>query len=91
LCGYCKCSHIDEYAALSKTPLALADGLMLVFQHPVRSAHRRPIQPIDDTNDKKVALKLQWISGAMPCAGRSPSLDRIGPAGSGGRIMLEFS
>jgi len=23
-----------EYAALSKTPRALADGLMLVFQHP---------------------------------------------------------
>jgi hypothetical protein len=23
-----------EYAALSKTPHALADGLMLVFQHP---------------------------------------------------------
>jgi hypothetical protein len=23
------------YAALSKTPRALADGLMLVFQHPV--------------------------------------------------------
>jgi hypothetical protein len=34
LCGFCKCSHIDEYAALSKTPHALADGLMLVFQHP---------------------------------------------------------
>jgi hypothetical protein len=59
LCGFCKCSHINEYAALSKTPHALADGLMLVFQHPVRSAHRRPIQPIDDANDKKVALKLQ--------------------------------
>jgi hypothetical protein len=24
------------YAALSKTPHALADGLMLVFQHPVK-------------------------------------------------------
>jgi hypothetical protein len=58
LCGFCKCSHINEYAALSKTPHALADGL-LVFQHPVRSAHRRPIQPIYDVNDKKVALKLQ--------------------------------
>jgi len=34
--GFCKCSHIIEYAALSKTPRALADGLMLVFQHPVR-------------------------------------------------------
>jgi hypothetical protein len=34
LCGFCKCSHILEYAALSKTPHALADGLMLVFKHP---------------------------------------------------------
>ncbi|MDO8942638.1 MAG: hypothetical protein Q7U75_05610 [Desulfobacterales bacterium] len=34
LCGFCKCSHIDEYAALSKTPHALADGPMLAFQHP---------------------------------------------------------
>jgi hypothetical protein len=25
-----------EYAALSKTPRALADGLMLVFQHPAK-------------------------------------------------------
>jgi hypothetical protein len=25
---------MTEYAALSKTPHALADGLMLVFQHP---------------------------------------------------------
>jgi hypothetical protein len=32
--GFCKCSHINEYAALSKTPRALADGLILVFQHP---------------------------------------------------------
>jgi hypothetical protein len=32
--GFCKCSHIDEYAALSKTPRALADGLILVFRHP---------------------------------------------------------
>jgi hypothetical protein len=24
----------NEYAALSKTPHALVDGLMLVFQHP---------------------------------------------------------
>jgi hypothetical protein len=31
LCGYCKCSHITKYAALSKTPHALADGLMLFF------------------------------------------------------------
>jgi hypothetical protein len=36
LCGFCKCSHIIEYAALSKTPRALADDLMLVFEHPVR-------------------------------------------------------
>jgi len=34
LCGFCKCSHINEYAALSKTPHVLADGLMLVFHHP---------------------------------------------------------
>jgi len=34
LCGFCKCSHIFEYAALSKTPHALADDLMLVFKHP---------------------------------------------------------
>jgi len=27
---------MTEYAALSKTPHALADGLMLVFQHPVK-------------------------------------------------------
>jgi hypothetical protein len=40
LCGFCKCSHIAGYAALSKTPHALADGLMLVFQHPVNSRYR---------------------------------------------------
>jgi len=34
LCGFCKCSHINEYAALSKSPHALADGLMLGFEHP---------------------------------------------------------
>jgi hypothetical protein len=34
LCGFCKCSHMDEYAALSKTAHALADSLTLVFQHP---------------------------------------------------------
>jgi len=28
---------MDEYAALSKTPHALADGRMLVFQNPVNS------------------------------------------------------
>jgi hypothetical protein len=32
--GFWKCSHIMEYAALSKTPRGLADGLILVFQHP---------------------------------------------------------
>jgi hypothetical protein len=32
--GFCKWSHLAEYAALSKKPRALADGLMLVFQHP---------------------------------------------------------
>jgi hypothetical protein len=37
LCGFCKCSHMTAYAALSKTPHALADGLMLVFQYPVKS------------------------------------------------------
>jgi hypothetical protein len=37
LCGFCKCSHITQYAALSKTPHALADGLMLVFQHPAKA------------------------------------------------------
>jgi hypothetical protein len=36
LCGFCKCSHMHQYAALSKTPHALADGLMLVFEHPVK-------------------------------------------------------
>jgi hypothetical protein len=36
LCGFCKCAPIAEQAALSKTPHALADGLMLVFQHPVK-------------------------------------------------------
>ena len=36
LCGFCECSHLFEYAALSKTPHALADGLMLVFHHPVK-------------------------------------------------------
>jgi hypothetical protein len=31
-----------EYAALSKTPRALTDDLMLVFQHPVKAMGRRP-------------------------------------------------
>jgi hypothetical protein len=34
--GFCKYSHIMAYAALSKSPHALADGLMLVFQKPVK-------------------------------------------------------
>jgi predicted alpha/beta-hydrolase family hydrolase len=38
LCGFRKCSHMTEYAARSKTPHALADGPMLVFQHPVKIA-----------------------------------------------------
>jgi hypothetical protein len=33
LCGFRKCSHMNEYAALSKTPHALADGPMLVFHN----------------------------------------------------------
>jgi hypothetical protein len=36
--GFCKCSHIVKYAALSKTPRAWADGPILVFRHPVRSS-----------------------------------------------------
>jgi hypothetical protein len=33
--GSCKCSHnIGQYAARSKSPRALADGLVLVFQQP---------------------------------------------------------
>jgi hypothetical protein len=31
---------MTDYAALSKTPHALADGLMLAFQHPVDWASR---------------------------------------------------
>jgi hypothetical protein len=31
--GFWKCSHIFEYAALSKTPHASADGPILVFEH----------------------------------------------------------
>jgi hypothetical protein len=34
--GVWKCSHMNEYAALSKAPGALADSLMLVFQYPVK-------------------------------------------------------
>jgi hypothetical protein len=41
LCGFCRCSNIVEYAALSKTPRALADGLMLAFQHSVTAALTR--------------------------------------------------
>jgi hypothetical protein len=36
--GSCKCSHMSQYAALSKSPRALADGLMLVFQHPAKES-----------------------------------------------------
>jgi hypothetical protein len=38
LCASCKWSQINEYAALSKTPHALSDGLMLVFQRPVNNS-----------------------------------------------------
>jgi hypothetical protein len=37
LCGFIKCSYTTEYAALSKTLHALADGPMLVFQNPVKA------------------------------------------------------
>jgi hypothetical protein len=43
LCGFCKCSHIVEYAALYKTPHALADGSILVFHHPVKGDFRGEI------------------------------------------------
>jgi hypothetical protein len=45
LCGFCKCSHINQYAALSKTPHALADGLMLVFKHPDETCLRSHPHP----------------------------------------------
>jgi hypothetical protein len=32
-CAACKCSHITQYAPLSKTLRVWADGLMLVLQH----------------------------------------------------------
>jgi hypothetical protein len=35
--GSCNCSHISQYAALSKSPRVLADGLMLVFQVPFQA------------------------------------------------------
>jgi hypothetical protein len=35
--GSCKCSHISQYAARSKSPRALTDGPMFVFQHPAIS------------------------------------------------------
>jgi hypothetical protein len=41
LCGFCKCSPINAYAALSRTPHASADGPMLVFQHPADSGLER--------------------------------------------------
>ncbi len=34
--GSRQCSHMLEYAALVASPRALPDGLILVFQHPVR-------------------------------------------------------
>jgi hypothetical protein len=36
-CGSCECSPMAEQAALSKMPHALADGRMLVLQHPVKA------------------------------------------------------
>jgi hypothetical protein len=52
LCGFWKCSHIDEYAALSKTPHALADVLTPIFQHSVNGSARR-----------SQALKSPGVSG----------------------------
>jgi hypothetical protein len=46
---------MTEYAALSKTPHALADGLMLVFQHSVKMQtsaavqKQRPIGPLNQS------------------------------------------
>jgi len=34
--GSRQCSHMLEYAALVVSPRALPDGLILVFQHPVK-------------------------------------------------------
>ena len=42
-CGFCKCSHMSEDAALSKMPHALADGPMLVSQHPAKEFRLRPV------------------------------------------------
>ena len=50
--GFCKCSHIMEYAALSKAPRALADDLMLVFQHPVKDPSARGL--ISERDDRHV-------------------------------------
>jgi hypothetical protein len=38
----CKCSHISQYAALSKLPSDLADGPMLAVQHPVKNLEHGP-------------------------------------------------
>jgi acetyltransferase len=45
--GFCKCSHILEYAALSKTPRALADGPILVFQHPAKETEKEEEAMLD--------------------------------------------
>jgi putative nucleotidyltransferase with HDIG domain len=58
LCGFYKCSHIDRFAALSKTPHALADGLMLVFQHPTKVL-RPPV-----SRSFSAAIALCWIISA---------------------------
>jgi hypothetical protein len=39
--GSCKRSHISQYAALPKSPSALAGGLVLFFQQPVREKRKR--------------------------------------------------
>jgi hypothetical protein len=51
LCGFCKCSPIAQQAALSKTPHALADGLMLVFQHPVMVKEKAAGKPSMELNN----------------------------------------
>jgi hypothetical protein len=53
LCGFCKCSHSNEYAALSKTPHALADDLMLVFEHHSKVSRRFKIEGLS----KKILLR----------------------------------
>jgi hypothetical protein len=62
--GFWKCSHIFEYAALSKTPCASAGSLILVFQQPdsksKRFKFRRP-HPGDEE-----AFKAEGQRPVMP-------------------------